>query len=151
MKLNIKNYKILKTKEYFKTNNFFFIADGTTKNSLDWLLVEQGIKVIEFNFYKLLNKTTLKTVNNSVYNFTKPVINGSTFIITPQLSKYFLKQTALTNFNALIIKPLIIKFNNRAYSVTSINNLYSLEYKEAKLLFYQFNLAHLKNCYKISK
>ena len=151
MKLNIKNYKILKTKKYFKTNNLFFFVNGITRNSLDWLITQQELKKIGFTYYKLLNKTTIKTLNNSIYNKTTPMISGSTFLIKPQLKKQFFKQTILTTFNPLSFEFLAIKFNNRTYSVISLKNTYSLEYKKTKLLYYQYNLTNLKTYSKFSK
>ena len=37
MKLNIKDYKILKTKKYLKDNNLFFFVNGINQNVLDWI------------------------------------------------------------------------------------------------------------------
>ena len=151
MKLSIKDYKITKVKEYFKTNQLFFFANGINRNSIDWLLTEQGLKEIGFNYYKLLNKTIIKTVHNSTYSAIKPIIGGSTFLIKPEQNKHFLKQTILNDFSPLFFELLIVKFNNKLYSITSLKNTYSLEYKETKLLFYQFNVTHLKTCSQISK
>lgn len=152
MKLSVKNYKILKTKEYFKVNNLFFFVNGINQNSLDWLLTEQGLKTAGFNSYKLINKTAVKTLNNSIYdNNTSLAISGSTFLIKPQQNKNFLKHTILTTFNPLFFELLVIKFNNKIYPVTSLENTYSFKYKEAKLLFYQFNQTHIKSYSKFSK
>ena len=151
MKLNIKDYKITKVKEYFKTNQLFFFVNGINRNSIDWLLTEQGLKEIGFNYYKVLNKTIIKTVHNSTYSTTKPIIGGSTFLIKPQSNKHFLKQTILNGFNPLFFELLVVKFNNKLYSVTLLKDTYSLEYKETKLLLYQFNLTLMKICFEISK
>ena len=93
MKLNIKDYKIVRIREYFKTNHLFFFFNGVSRNSLDWLLTEQGLKTIGFNYYRVLNRTTIITLNTSIYNNIKPIIKGSTFLIKPKPNKYFLKQT----------------------------------------------------------
>ena len=151
MKLSVKDYKIVKIKEYFKASHLFFFVNGISRNSLDWLLTEQGLKTIGFNYYKVLNRTTVKTLNTSIYTNIKPVINGSTFLVKPKPNKYFLKQTILNTFNPLFFELLIIKFNNKIYPMSSLKNTYSLEYKETKLLLYQFNLTHLKTCSKFSK
>jgi len=150
MKLSVKDYKTMKTKEYFKWNNFFFILNGINRNSLDWLLTEQGLKTIGFNYYKVLNQTTIKTLNTSIYINIKSLVTGSTFFIKPEPSKYFLKQIILTTFNPLFFELLIIKLNNKAYTINSLKNTYSLEYKGTKLLFCQFLLTHLKTCLKFS-
>ena len=151
MKLSVKNYKIVKMKIYFKASHLFFFVNGINRNSLDWLLTEQGLKTIGFNYCKVLNKTTIKTLNTSTYSNIKPVIKGSTLLIKPEPKKYFLKQTILNTLDPLLLELLIIKFNNRVYSANLLKKTYSLEYKETKLLFYQFNLTHLKTCSRFSK
>ena len=151
MKLNIKDYKIAKTKEYFKSSNFFFFINGLNRDSLDWLLTEQELKIIGFNYYKVLNKTTIKTLNTSIYTKISPAIKGSTFLVKPQQTIPFLKQTIWATFSPLFFELLIVKFNNKIYSTGLLKSIYSLEYKETKLLFYQFNLTYLKAYSKFSK
>lgn len=151
MKLNVKDYKIAKTKKYFKTENLFFFIHAISRNALDWPLIEKELKTTKLSYYRLLNKTTLKAFNKSIYNNTRPVVNGSTFLVKPLSNNHILKQIILNTFNLLFFKLLIVKFNNRAYSATSLQNSYSLEYKKTKLLFYQFNVTYIKICYKISK
>lgn len=151
MKLNIKNYKITKTNKYFRTNELFFFVNGASQNSLNWLSIEQGLKGLGFSYYKIVNKTTTTSLSNSIYRNTKTVISGCTFLIKPNTTKHFLKQTILNNFNPLFFELLLIKLNNRTYSLTSLDTVYSLKYKETKLLFYQFNLTYLKTSWIISK
>lgn len=151
MKLSVKDYKIIKTKNYFKTNNLFFFANGINRNSLNWLVAEQKLKTIGFNYYKVLNKPTIKTLNNSVYTYISFMVKGSTFLLKPYLNKPFIKHTILNTFNPLFFELLSIKFNNKIYSANSFKSVYSLEYRETKLLLYQFSLAHLKTCYIFSK
>ena len=88
MKLSEKDYKIIKIKSYFKASHLFFLVNGINRNSLDWLFTEQGLKTIGFNYYKVLNRTTVKTLNTSIYTNIKPVIKGSTFLIKPEPQKY---------------------------------------------------------------
>jgi hypothetical protein len=151
MKLKIKDYKIEKTKKYLKVNNLFFFINGINRNALDWLLTEQELKTIGFSYYKVLNKTTVKALKTSIYKKTCPIVKGSTLFLKPQKSQLFLKQTVLNTVNLLFFELLIFKFNNKIYSLNSLNNTYSLNYKEAKLLLYQFNITSLKICCKLSK
>ena len=151
MELTIKDYKIGKTKKYLKNNNLFFFVNGINRNALDWLLTEQKLNTIGFKYYKVLNKTTVKTLNSSVYTKISSVVKGSTFLIKPQHNKLFIKQTVLNTFNPLFFELLIFKFNNKIYSINSLKNTYSLNYKEKKLLLYQFNLTSIKACDKFSK
>jgi len=151
MKLTIKDYKIAKTKEYFKANNLFFFVNGINQSSLNWLTSEQELKTIGFIYYKVLNKTTVKTLNSSTYRNISPAIMSSTFLIRPSQTKPFLKQTISNTFNPLFFELLIIKFNNRIYSANFLKSIYSLNYKEIKLFLYQFNLIPLKTFCQFSK
>ena len=151
MKLSVKNYKIVKTKKYFKTNSLFFFVNGINRNSLDWLTVEQELKTVGFDHYKILNKTTTTTLNTSIYANINSAIKGSTFLLKPQLNKYFSKNIVLSTFNLIFFELLSIKLNNKAYSIGSMESVHSFQYKETKLLLYQFCSTHLKTCYKLSK
>ena len=151
MKLSVKNYKIIKTKEFFKTSNLFFFVNGINRNSFDWLIIEQKLKTIEFYYYKVLNRTTITTLNNSIYPNISSVIKGSIFLLKPQLNKNFSKHIVLNTFNPLFFELLIIKLNHKIYSMNSLKSTYSLQYKETKLLLYQFGSTHLKTCYRLSK
>lgn len=151
MKLNIKDYKIEKTKKWLKTSNFFFFVNGINRNSLNWISTEQGLKISGFCYYKILNKTTVKTLNTSIFTKISSIIKGSTFFIKQVESKQFLKRSIINTFNPLFFELLIFKFNNKIYSTNSLKNIYTLNYQETKLLFYQFNLSHTKTCYTLSK
>lgn len=50
MELTFKNYKMTKTKTYIKKNKLFFFFDGVHRNSNHWVLVEQELKNICFNY-----------------------------------------------------------------------------------------------------
>ena len=125
--------------------------DRMNRKSSNWLVVEQKLKEAKFNYCKLLNKITLKTLDSSIYNSIRPVINGSSFSIRLLSNEYFLKQMLFDTLNLLLFELLIIKLNNRTYSVISLQHIYLLEYKKTKLLFYKFNLTHFKTCFKFSK
>lgn len=151
MKLNVKDYKIKKTKEYFKNNNLFFVVSGINRSTLNWLLVKQKLKTIELNCHQPLNNITIKALNASILTKAGLVIKGSTFFIQPQQAKIFLGQKILTTFILLFFELLIIKFNNKIYSSSNLRKTYSISYKETKLLSYQFVVVSLKNCHKLSK
>lgn len=151
MKLSIKDYKIGKTKKYLKNTHLFFFVNGINRNALDWLLTEQGLKTVELKYFKILNKTTVRTLNNSIYTKISSIIKGLVFLVKPQHSKPFLKQTILNTFNPFFFELLVFKFINKIYSINSLKNAYSLNYKETKLLLYQFSLISIKTCSKFSK
>ena len=151
MELDIKTYKLTKTKKYIQNSETFFFVQGINQNSLNKLYTEQKLFTIGFKSYKLSNRIAIKTLNASIYSKNKFVIKSTTFLIKPRINNMFLKHVILNTFNSLFFEVLIVKFNNKLYSTNSLKNIYSFAYKETKLLFYQFNVTHLKNCYKLSK
>jgi len=143
MEFTSKNYKIIKTKDYIKKNNLFFFFGGVNRNSNDWILVEQGLKSINFNYYKIFNRTAKKTLNNTIYKTIKPAINGITFLIKPK-AKQLSKQVLISSFEPLLFNMLAIKLNNKIYQTTQLKNNYSLSYSDNKILIFQFGIANLK-------
>lgn len=151
MKLDGKTYKLIITKKYFQTNKILFFVQGINQNSLNKLYTEQRLFTIGFKNYKLLNRIAIKTLSVSIYSKNKFVIKSTTFLIRPRINQIFLKHVILNTFNSLFLELLIIKFNDRLYSASSLKNMYSFTYNETKLLFYQFNTTCLKNWYTFSK
>lgn len=151
MKLNIKDYKIKKTKKYFKNNNLFFVVSGINRSTLDWLLIKQKLKTIKLNCHQPLNNITIKALNTSILTKAGLTIKGSTFFIRPEQAKHFLGQKIVTTFILLFLELLIVKFNNKIYSTSNLKQTYSINYEKTKLLLYQFVVLTLKTCYKLSK
>lgn len=106
-------------------------------------LVEQGLKNINFNYYKIFNRTAKKTLKNSIYKNIKPTINSITFLIKPKI-KQLVKKILITNFEPLLFNMLAIKINNKIYEPTQLKNSYSLNYSDNKILIFQFGVTHLK-------
>jgi hypothetical protein len=50
----------------------------------------------------------------------------------------------IDNFELLLFTLLAIKLNNKVYSTSQVKNTFSLNYKDNKLLFYQFGLTNMK-------
>jgi len=151
MKLNLKNYKILKITKYFQINKLFLLINGMNQSSLDWRLVEQELKSIGFKYYKTSNKATSKALRSSIYTNARLLLNGSSFLLKPNRDEYFFKQSILNAFSSLDFEPLVIKLNNKMYSIISLEVTRSLEYKATQLLFYQFSLTYLKAYFVVSK
>ena len=143
MEITSKNYKIIKTKNYIKKNNLFLFFSGIHRNSNDWILVEQSLKNINFNYYKIFNRTAKKLLNNSIYKTIKPAINSITFVIKPK-TKQVSKQILTASFEPLLFNMLAIKLNNKIYQTTQLKNTYSLNYKDNKILVFKFAITNLK-------
>jgi hypothetical protein len=151
MRLSVKNYRILKIKKYFKINQLFFFINGVNRNSINLLLIKQKLKTIGFNYYTILNGASIKVLNVSIYFTICSTLTGFTFLIKPLQKTFFFKQTILNTFHQLFVKLLLIKLNNKLYTAKFLKKTYSLKYTQTKLLLYQFNLALIKNKYKLFK
>lgn len=144
MELNSKEYNTLKTRNYLKVTELIFFFNGVTKKASEWIKTEQSLKSMNFNYYKVLNKTTKYTLKNSLLNNASPLVNGTTFFIKPIKSKQLSKQALLSKMEPLQFTLLGIKLNNKIYSANIIKLTNLLNYLENKLSFYQFNNTNLK-------
>jgi hypothetical protein len=145
MDFTAKNFKIEKTKNFIKNNSLFIFFNGINRNTNDWIIIEQELKKIDFNYYKICNKTSKTILNNSIFLSTSSLINSMTFLLKPLENKKEINKNILfKNIESLIFSLLAIKINNRMYSKTQIKNLISLNYKDNKLLLYKFLISNKK-------
>ena len=148
MKLNRKEYQIMKTKEYLKKNKLFFFLNGVNKNSDDWRKTEQSLSTMEFFFFKSSNKITNKELKNSSFKNLKEIVNGPTFLIKPKVKAQLSRDVILPTFCSLLFILLAIKVNNKIYPLTVLTkNQNSINYASNTLLFYQYSVTHLKRPY----
>ena len=147
MEFNFKTHKITKTKAYLKKNSLFFLFDGVYRDSNNWVLVEQSLKGICFNYWKICNRTAKKMLENSICRAIKPTIKGITFLMNPQ-NKWVSKQNVNTCFEALLFKMLAVKLNHKFYRTFQLKTSYSFQYRDSKILVFQFRIADLKKSSK---
>ncbi len=147
MKLTPKIYKTIKTKHFIKTTSIYFFFNSTNKKAIDWINTEKNLKTNNFQYYKIFNRIASKTFQNSTFKSFKSIINGISFFISPfsYLENTIIKKTFLfNNFEPLLFKLMAIKLNNKIYSVGQFKKTYSLNYKDNKMLLYQFGIVNLK-------
>ena len=145
MQFSSKNYKILKTKNYLKENNLFFFFNSIHRNSNDGIIIEQNLKKFNLNYYKIFNKTSKTTIKNSVYKNSSELINSMTVFIKPISQSIELKKSNLLScFEPLLFSMLAIKLNNKIYSTSQLKEMTTLNYKDVKLLLFQFSATNLK-------
>ena len=151
MKLNTKEYQKIKTKEYLKKNRLFFFLNGVNRNSNGWRKTEQSLAAIGFMFFKSFNRITKKELKNSTFKNLKEIVNGPTFLIKPKAQLF--RDVLLSKFCPLLFILLAIKVNNKIYPLAALKkNQNEINYTNNALLFYQFNVTHLKHYTKfISK
>lgn len=142
-KFNFKNFKITKTKSYIKEENVYFFFNSINKNSKNWIIIEQNLKAIDFNCWKVFNQTSRKILKHSIYKNTRWIINNVTFLIKPKIKKLS-KQVLMTNFEFILFNLLALKINNRIYPRFQLKKSYSLDYRNNIKLIFQFNIVNLR-------
>lgn len=145
MDLTAKKYKIEKTKKFIKQNRLFIFFNGINRNSTDWVIIEQDLQKINFNYYKIFNKTSKLALNDSIFLSIISLINSVTFLLKPLKTENNLhKKILFQKFESLGFLFNAIKINNKIYSKSQIKNLVTLNYKDNKLMFYKFLIANVK-------
>lgn len=147
MKLTLKNYKTFNTKQYIKSTNLFFFFNGINQNSKDSIETKQKLKNINFNCYKIFNKTSTKIFKDSIYKNVTPLINGETFFVKSTVKKPLSKKVLFDNFENLMFIFLASKINNKIYFSNQLKNVNILNYYKSNLLLCQFLISNLKNKY----
>ena len=141
MYFTLKSYQTLKFKNYFKNQSLFLMYHCAKLNLKDWSKIDQKLTKLELNYYKPLNKVTLKELKNSIYSNYSPIINSSLLFVT------------LNNMHNLIklnnnLKPLFVnvclKLNNKFYSIQQLNKFQNLSYNTNLLKYYKRSNKFLK-------
>lgn len=156
MELNLKNFRIIKNKNYLKNTHIFLIYSGINSDSKNYRVTQQEFSKLDLNYYNIFNQAARKALLNSTMANLIPTIAGTTFFIEPKVSKkvqiknYFIKniQTKPINFTLLAIK-----LNNKIYSGPQFKRVKSLSYLENNLILSRFLLTNLKKytLYNINK
>lgn len=148
MELTTKEYKTLVLKRYLKNNIIFFVC-GSNSKSKDWLTIEQVIKNYNYRHYRISTKFSVKTLKYSILFNIQAVTSSNTFLMEPN-NKIELKTTIFSAIKQFLFFILSIKLNNKIYSIGQINNINSFHYFNNKLIFYRFNIAHIKLIYNFN-
>ena len=147
MKFNFKNYQESKTKIYLKKSNFLMLTTGANKNSLNWRVFEQHLKKLKLKYYKTYNKIIKKALSNSIYKNFKNSVSSTFFLL--HLKK--LKSTASfkssilnTLTYGLLLNVLLIKLNEKIYTVKQIKQMSSFCYEKNIAIIQQFLITITK-------
>lgn len=147
MKLTLKDYKTLNTKQYIKSTNLYFFFNGIDQNSKDFIKIKQKLKNINFNCYKIFNKTSTKIFKDSIYKNVTPLVNGEIFFVKYTVKKPLSKKNLFNNFENLMFIFLASKINNKIYFSHQFKNINVLNYYKNNLLLNQFLISNLKKKY----
>lgn len=151
MQFNLKNYQIIKTKQYLKKNNFLLFSIGANQNAQNWINTEQKLYKLKLNYHKLYNNVTLKIIKNSIYKNLFYMINSTFFFIKPSNNRLVNKKKLLTGLNSILFNVLSMKLNKKIYTIPQSKNMNSLSYKKNVSIIYQFLITNLKSHYTIDK
>lgn len=143
MDFKLKNYKLLKNKQYIKTTKLFFVYNGNNLNFENWILIEQILNKLNLTFYKIYNTLIIKNLLNSIYTNLKHLIHSNIIFINTNI-KTKIKLKNLINLN-VILTLLCIKLNNKIYSTAQIKNVNLLDYNAKVLRLTKL----LKTCLKV--
>lgn len=143
MQINFKNYKIKKSKDYFKKNSVYFFFKAPSKSAKSWITIDQNLKIVKLKYYKIFNKASKNIINKSIYKNINEAINGITFLIKPKTSNIS-KEILITNLESLCFNMLAIQLNNKIYQTVQIKSSISLNYLNATRTTFQFRLTSLK-------
>ena len=125
---------------------FHSIKSDSTK----WTRIEQNLKKLKLDYYKPLNKTTVKALKNSVYKNFNSSIAGFILFVN---SRY---KTAYLNLPSIIktLKPsftlVSLKLNNKIYSTAQLKGLEDLSYNKSVFMLYKVLDKQLKTSYVLT-
>jgi hypothetical protein len=147
MDFNSKTYQITRLKKYFKKESLFFLFNSTKLNLMKWTSTEQTLKKLNLDYYKFLNKTTVKTLKSSIYRNVSSNIAG--FIIFINLTHKHIELNVGSVLKSL--KPsfalISLKLNNKVYSTAQIKGLNEFSYNKSVFNLYRVLDKQLKTSY----
>ena len=151
MDYSLKEYQILKTKKYFKNNNFFFIYHSSKVNSKEWIQIEQKFKKLKLKCYKILNGTAYRIMNNSIYkNYTKMISGLIVFVKTDFKSTEIDIKDLEKELKSLFVL-ISVKLNNNIYLTSQILKIKTFSYKQNIFNLYKTFEKSQKIAYTLQK
>lgn len=127
MKFELKNYKLKKSKNYYKKTPLFFIFSVSNLNSKNWLKIEQDFYTQNLKYFRVYNTLLIKIVEKSIFKKMSLIINSSTCFA------HFKSNNTKSVLQRLIkLNPLVsflgLRLNNNVYSLTQLTKIYDLNY-----------------------
>ena len=135
MNLNLKAYKLLKTKTFIENNSLVLVFNKLNMN----IKSESRIFLNNYQSYLIRSKLTKKILKNSILCNLSFLINGTVVLIVLKKKKIKKKDFNLNFLTELKTQSLFIglKLNNKLYS--------SAQLRKAKTLNYNKNIKNFHN------
>jgi hypothetical protein len=150
MDFNLKNYRVLKVKNYIKNCDFFFFFHSAKLKSNEWVIVEQDLKKLKLKYYKVFNGTTLKTVKNSIYTNYSSIVCGIILFIELKFKSTTFELISLKKDLKPLFALLSVKLNNKIYSIDQLKGIKTFSYKQNMFNLYQSLDRHLKTTHRLT-
>ena len=150
MDFNSKNYQIIKLKKYFKSNDLFLLFQSAKLDSTNWTSTEQALKKLKLDYYKPLNKTTVKTLKNSIYKNYASSIAGFILFINPTYRSSELNLQSLLKSLSPSFTLLSLKLNDKIYSPAQLKGLQDLSYEKSMFNLHKVLDRQLKATYVLT-
>ena len=128
MDFNFKTYQVIKLKKYFKKNGLFFLFNAAKLDLTKWVLTEQNLKKLKLNYYKPLNKTTVKTFKKSIYKNFGSNIAGFLLLINSNCKTIELNLSSIMKVLKSSFTLVSVKLNNKIYSTSQLKGLNEFSY-----------------------
>ena len=144
MDFNLKTYKCLKIKHYFKTINFFFFFHGTSLNTENWIKIEQILINYEFKYFRIFNTLMINILKRSILKNLIILIQGPIVLLHCKNDRLTFKK--LKSIDQLI-SLLCLKLNNKIYSKKQIRNIKKFSYTENVFILYRLANKVIKKPY----
>ena len=150
MNLNLKSYKLLKTKSFIENNSLVLIFNKLNISSKS----ESQIFLNNYQSYLIRSKLTKKILKNSILCNLNFLVNGTVILIVFKKKK-IKKEDFNLNFLAELKTQLLfvgLKLNNKLYSSTQLRKVKTLNYnKNIKNLRNLLNFYLMSNSLKLKK
>lgn len=150
MDFKFKTYQKVKLKKFFKNNDLFLLFHSAKLNLTKWMFIEQNLKKLRLNYYKPLNKTTAKTLKDSIYKNFSSNIAGFVLFINPSSKNTELNLPLILKSLKPSFTLVSIKLNNKIYSTTQLKGLNDLFYKKSAFNLYKVLDKQLKTSYVLT-
>jgi hypothetical protein len=151
MDFNSKNYQSIKLKNFFKTNNFFFLFHSARLNSKQWTQTEQNLKKLKLTYSKALNGITLKLFKDSIYKNLSPMICGFVLFVSSNYKTTELQLNSVKKDLKPSFELISVKLNNKIHSTSQLKGLSTLSYRKNVFNLHRSLDRYLKTSYLLTK
>ena len=144
MDFKLKKYRVLKIKNQLKNSGLLLFFNSAKIKSNKWILIEKQLKKLKLQYNQIFNKTTSKTLNNSIYKNINQIVCSVILLVKPEYKSTQINIKTLKKDLEPLFVLLFLKLNNKIYTYQQFQNLNTLSHRKTVL---NFN-SSLEKCLK---